>query len=186
MYILLISYSIILVQGLGAHPFHTWVKKIPASDAFQPTRLRDRAQFWKRTQRQGKDGNEGPTEVMWPRDLLVPSFQHARIATYSYKSDWRDRNVKTSLRECAEQLLNVLFQHRQHASVSHLEVHMSIRLYFFSQIAMTGTSKTTRPNRTQSWRSCHTAGLFRDSRKARCHLLMSRGTRHCCPSTIIY
>jgi hypothetical protein len=128
---------------------------------------------------------ECSTEVMWPRDLLVPSFQNARIATYSYKSDWRDRNVKTSLRECAEQFLNVLFQHRQHAIASHLEVHTSIRLYVFSRIAMTGTSEATRPDRTQSWRSCHPAGLFHISRKARCYLLTSEGTRHCCPSTTI-
>jgi hypothetical protein len=55
---------------------------------------------------------------MWLRDLLVPLFTNALIASYSYKSDWRDPNVKTSLRECAEQLLNTLSQHRQDANVS--------------------------------------------------------------------
>jgi hypothetical protein len=55
---------------------------------------------------------------MWPQDILVPLFGNARIATYSYESDWKDRSVKTTLRQCAEQLLNVLFQHRQHANVS--------------------------------------------------------------------
>ncbi|KAH6694360.1 P-loop containing nucleoside triphosphate hydrolase protein [Leptodontidium sp. MPI-SDFR-AT-0119] len=50
---------------------------------------------------------------MWIRDLLVPKFKDARIATYSYKSDWKDRTVKTSLRECANLLLNELLHHRQ-------------------------------------------------------------------------
>jgi hypothetical protein len=54
---------------------------------------------------------------MWPRDLLVPSFTNARVATYSYESDWRDRQVNTSLRECGQQLLEVLLQHRQSAGV---------------------------------------------------------------------
>ena len=54
---------------------------------------------------------------MWPRDLLVPQFRNARIATYSYESDWRDRRVNTSLPECGRQLLEVLLQHRQDASV---------------------------------------------------------------------
>ena len=48
------------------------------------------------------DGKDGLREVMWPRDLLVHLFKNARIATYSYELDWRDRHVKTSLRECAE------------------------------------------------------------------------------------
>ena len=55
---------------------------------------------------------------MWLRDLLVPLFKDARIATYSYKSDWRDPNVKTSLRECANQFLNIVSQHRQQLNVS--------------------------------------------------------------------
>ncbi|KAF2803835.1 uncharacterized protein BDZ99DRAFT_546416 [Mytilinidion resinicola] len=105
--------DIILVQGLGAHPFYTWVKKAPAPEVTAPRRLRDKAKVWKRRTRD-RNGEGSSAEVMWPRDLLVPRFQNARIATYSYKSDWKDRNVKTSLRECAEQLLNVLFQHRQH------------------------------------------------------------------------
>ena len=69
------------------------------------------------TEARGKSGGDSSTECMWPRDLLVPLFTNARIATYSYRSDWRDRDVKTSLRECAEQLLNILSQHRQHANV---------------------------------------------------------------------
>ena len=92
-------------------------------------------QFWKTTKSKdtkpqdtepqdirsrGKSGGDGSAECMWLRDLLVPLFTSARIATYSYRSDWRDPDVKTSLRECAEQLLNILSQHRQHANVSGL------------------------------------------------------------------
>lgn len=52
------------------------------------------------------------TEVMWLRDFLPDLIPNARIATYSYKSDWRKADVKTCLRKCGEQLLNVLHQNR--------------------------------------------------------------------------
>lgn len=65
---------------------------------------------------------------MWPRDLLVHEFKNARVATYSYESDWRDRGVKTSLRECGEQFLNILLQHRQHAKVFKLRTYIISRL----------------------------------------------------------
>lgn len=77
------------------------------------------AQFWKGNKQERNDGEDSLTEVMWLRDLLVPMFKDARIATYSYKSDWRDRAVRTSLRQCAEQFLNILSQHRQRADVSY-------------------------------------------------------------------
>ena len=50
------------------------------------------------------------SEVMWLQDLpnLVPN---ARIASYSYESDWR-QDVKTNLRKCGEQFLNILHQNR--------------------------------------------------------------------------
>ncbi|KAM0157263.1 hypothetical protein ACHAPG_004757, partial [Botrytis cinerea] len=103
--------DIIMVQGLGAHPFYSWVKKIPLPNTEKPKR--SRVQFWKGRKLQSKGGEDSTAEVMWPRDILVPLFQDARIATYSYKSDWRDGTVKTSLRQCAEQFLNILSQHRQ-------------------------------------------------------------------------
>ena len=49
---------------------------------------------------------------MWLRDFLPDLIPYARIATYSYESDWRKKDVKTSLRQCGEQLLNVLLQNR--------------------------------------------------------------------------
>lgn len=51
-------------------------------------------------------------EVMWLRDVLPNLIPHARIATYSYGSDWRKADIETRLRKCGEQLLNVLQQHR--------------------------------------------------------------------------
>jgi hypothetical protein len=108
--------SIIAVQGLGSHEFYTWVKKVKKEES----KKRSWAPMWKDENPPGRhsDGEDGSREVMWPRDLLVPLFKNARVATYSYESDWRDRHVKTSLRECAEQFLNILKQHRQHANVS--------------------------------------------------------------------
>jgi hypothetical protein len=95
------------------------VKKVPSQSADKPKRFRDRAQFWKGKKQQGKGEEDGLIEVMWIRDLLVHTFKDARIATYSYKSDWRDCTVKTSLRQCAEQFLNILSQYRQQADVSY-------------------------------------------------------------------
>ena len=108
--------SIIAVQGLGAHPFYTWVKRTMIGESAQKKKWRTAMTFKK-----NKDGysEENSTEVMWPRDLLPPLFKNARVATYSYESDWRRRGVKTRLRECAEQLLNVIFQYRQDVGVTY-------------------------------------------------------------------
>ena len=60
--------------------------------------------------------------VMWLRDLLPTYIPEARIATYSYPSKWFEprSGVKTSLRECGEQFLNVLKLNRQVANVRQL------------------------------------------------------------------
>jgi hypothetical protein len=110
------------VQGLGAHSFYTWVRKVPAAQTTERTRKRKRATtldqlFGKKDQTLSDHGDCNTKEVMWPRDLLAAAFTNARIATYSYGSDWRDRRVNTSLRECGQQLLEVLLQHRQKTDV---------------------------------------------------------------------
>lgn len=86
--------SIIAVQGLGASPYYTWVKKI------------------------AKAGG-GPEEVMWLRDLLPKFVPNARIATFSYYSNWYTykKGAKTSIRELGEQLLTVLHGDRQKVQV---------------------------------------------------------------------
>jgi hypothetical protein len=121
----LTTLSIIAVQGLGSHEFYTWVKKV----TIEGSKKRSWAQVWNNENPPGRhnDGEDGSREVMWPRDLLVPLFTNVRIPTYSYKSDWRDRHVKTSLRECAEQFLNILKQNRQHANVSSLSIYVANR-----------------------------------------------------------
>ncbi|KFY07138.1 hypothetical protein V492_07413, partial [Pseudogymnoascus sp. VKM F-4246] len=103
--------DIICVQGLGSHPFFTWVKKVHAPESKPPRKLVSK--LWARKDKKApkQDEQNGPiTEVMWPRDLLVPLFKNARVATHSYESG---KGVKTTLRQCAEQFLSVLFQHRQ-------------------------------------------------------------------------
>jgi hypothetical protein len=126
---LLTSHSIVAVQGLGAHPFYTWVKTTPAPEtvASKRQRLRERIRFWN-DKTPPKDPKDGSREVMWPRDLLLPLFKNARVATYSYESDWKDPKVKTSLRQCADQFLNVLFQHRQHTNVSCMKIRTTSQL----------------------------------------------------------
>lgn len=66
------------------------------------------------------EANSASAEIMWLRDLLPQFLPSARIATYSYKSDWL-KNVKTNLRKCGEQLLNVLYQCRLSEKVSIVE-----------------------------------------------------------------
>lgn len=77
--------SIIAVQGLGASPYYTWTKKA------------------------------GQEEVMWLRDLLPKFVPQARIATFSYRSDWYTwkKGAKTSIRELGQQLLTALHGDRQ-------------------------------------------------------------------------
>lgn len=121
----LILSSIIAVQGLGAHPFYTWVKRTMIRESSQKKKWRTAMTFKK-----NKDGHseENSTEVMWPRDLLSPLFTNARVATYSYESDWRKSGVKTSLRQCAEQLLNVIFQHRQTVGANQPRMNRNLQL----------------------------------------------------------
>lgn len=86
--------DIIAVQGLGASPYYTWVKKV------------------------AKAGRE-VEEVMWLRDLLPSFVPNARIATFSYLSDWYTykKGVQTSIRELGEQLLMALHHDRQSTKV---------------------------------------------------------------------
>jgi hypothetical protein len=92
----LISSSVIAVQGLGASPYYTWVKKVPR-----------------------EAGSQEVKEIMWLRDLLPSYVARARIATFSYLSDWYTyrRGVRTSIRELGEQLLSALHQDRQRIGV---------------------------------------------------------------------
>lgn len=97
--------SIIAVQGLGASPYYTWVKKV------------------------AKAGGRGE-EVMWLRDLLPDFVPNARIATFSYLSDWYTykKGVKTSIRELGEQLLAALHHDRLRIKVRNPESSMLISL----------------------------------------------------------
>ena len=127
--------SVIAVQGLGAHPYYTWIGK---QDLAKETRSRHRRPFdllpgrRKNAQATGllEIAQTAPeaAETMWLRDLLPNFVPHARIATYSYESDWRRADVKTSLRKCGEQLLNILLQNRSDEKVGKavLDTHPSV------------------------------------------------------------
>ena len=104
--------SIVLVQGLNAHPYYTWVgRQTPFEDRSASSSPRP----WyskigrSRTPVAKESRHE---ETFWPRDLLSQHLEPSRIATYSYLSDWRSSQFKTDIRECGEQLLNVLSQQR--------------------------------------------------------------------------
>jgi hypothetical protein len=127
---------------LGADPYTTWEARtsernaeadidIPQSTAadVEPSSSRAKLkQYLKlplRTRRsprkhnpQGENEGVGREKSMWIRDLLVPQFPYARIASYSYKSHWKNLKDKTILRECAETFLNILSHHQQQDNVS--------------------------------------------------------------------
>ena len=108
--------SIIAVQGLGAHPYYTWVKKPDLAQQKKPRHLSLSEVFGKRNASAHEPSNAIQTtrnrpEIMWLQDLLPNLIPNARIASYSYESDWR-QDVKTNLRKCGEQFLNVLYQDR--------------------------------------------------------------------------
>ena len=86
-----------------------------------------------------RNENNASTEVMWLRDLLPRFVPNARIATYSYKSDWR-QDVKTNLRKCGEQLLNVLYQRRSSEKVN--TVLLVVSLFFNAKYHDAGSSTT--------------------------------------------
>lgn len=73
-------------------------------------------------------GNQEIKEVMWLRDLLPNHVQNARIATFSYLSDWYTykKGVTTSLRELGEQLLNALQHDQQRISVRLIKRILSV------------------------------------------------------------
>ena len=105
--------SVIAVQGLDAHPYLLRGRRKKA----QIDRLPEIA----------RTASEA-AETMWLRDFLPSFVPHAQIATYSYKSDWRRAEVKTGLRKCGEQLLNVLHQNQSNEKVSTtvLDTHPSL------------------------------------------------------------
>ena len=111
--------SIILVQGLNAHPYYTWVghHKRPEHKTTQSARfarIKGLLRGGTPTDRLKADlPISSSQEVFWPKDLLPHHLPSSSIATYSYPSNWLSREFATDLRQCGEQLLNVLFQHRQ-------------------------------------------------------------------------
>ena len=150
------------MQGLGSHPYYTWVKKRTSAEK---TKQRKRHLF-KIPRRRRSDARVDelsdvvPTtrdtaEVMWLRDLLPSLIPNARIATYSYESDWRKASVKTSLRQCGEQLLNILHQNRSSETVSK-SFYFVYRLPFL-RIPI-GASTTISIYWAQSWRFGHQTG----------------------------
>ncbi len=64
---------------------------------------------------------------MWLQDLLPNLVPNARIASYSYKSDWQ-QDVKTNLRTCGEQFLNVLHQNRFGDVVSRVALNIILHI----------------------------------------------------------
>ena len=116
--------SIILVQGLNAHPYYTWVgyhgrSKHKATQSGRFARLTGLLRVRNPGDRTVEDVQiSSSLEVFWPKDLLPRHLPSSSIATYSYPSSWLSREFATDLRKCGEQLLNILFQSRRTNKVS--------------------------------------------------------------------
>lgn len=89
-------------------------------------------------------------EVMWLRDFLPDLIPNTRIMTYSYESDWRRADVKTSLRKGGEQLLNVLLQNRSSEKVGRIvpDIHHSFLLRVSIGGSTTASVYWTQPRRS--------------------------------------
>ena len=108
----------VAVQGLGADPYYTWVWRHDSAKV-KPTKLR-RLSLLRGHQKKAQADGSDTTEVMWLRDFLPELIPNVRISTYSYESDWRKADVKTNIRKCGEQLLNVLYQTRRTEKVGRI------------------------------------------------------------------
>lgn len=121
--------SIILVQGLGAHPYYTWVGRQDKTTTVTNTASRSTlSRFIGRGKTRDKvnlsvTADEG---VFWSRDLLPRHVGPVRIATYSYLSAWEKKGFRTSLRECGEQFLNIVHQSRSDDSVSFIVISQNL------------------------------------------------------------
>ena len=148
--------SVIAVQGLGANPYYTWVKKQnPAQQENHPSQKKFLSKALQKAMISHTPGLSDAasiatdtSEVMWLRDLLPSFFPNARIATYSYESDWR-KDVKTSLRKCGEQLLNVLYQNRSGEKFGRVAIDI---LSLVADNYDTGKSATAGVYWAQPWR----------------------------------
>ena len=142
------SFSVIAVQGLGAHKYYTWVKKKTSATQQENPKPLSRHDLLSRRRKNAEtqesndaeqSSNIASTEIMWLRDLLPRFLPNARIATYSYKSDWR-QDVKTNLRKCGEQFLNVLYQHRSSEKVN--SILLDVFLFINAKYHDAGNSTT--------------------------------------------
>ena len=104
------------VQGLGAHPFKTWVGKGASKTKPEPSKGKRLFRGILKGKQKDEESSSSAIEFMWLRDLLPAKFPNARIATYSYESGWK-RGEETNLRRCGDQLLEILLQHRQDPQV---------------------------------------------------------------------
>ena len=103
---------------------------------------------------------------MWLKDLLPSYVGNARIATFSYLSDWYTyrKGVQTSIRELGEQLLNALHQNRLHIRVSLASCEHAVCMWWNMPLIDPGDTPTRYLHRTQPGWSGRQTGLHPDQR----------------------
>ncbi|KAF2149964.1 hypothetical protein K461DRAFT_296368 [Myriangium duriaei CBS 260.36] len=83
--------DIILVQGLDASPYYTWLWQ-----ETQTSSSKLRARY---------SSSDTKRNCFWNTELLPKHLPTAHIATYAYQTRWRSKDFATGLRECGERLL---------------------------------------------------------------------------------
>lgn len=138
-----LSCSIILLHGLGSHPYWAWLQQHGAPS--RPSRASSLPVFCDSTGSffpssspapRSPAANDGSTALLsspdfafcneysdtdilgrigtfWPRDLLALDIPDARICTLGYRSQWTSARFQTSFRECGEHMLTVLERSRR-------------------------------------------------------------------------
>ncbi|KAF2153981.1 hypothetical protein K461DRAFT_120051 [Myriangium duriaei CBS 260.36] len=86
--------DIILIQGLDANPYYTWLWQAQVAK----NKLHTRSVSVKNAKR----------KCFWINELLPKHLTKARIATYAYQTRWRSKDFATGLRECGDALLQYL------------------------------------------------------------------------------
>jgi hypothetical protein len=86
-----VTFEIVAVHGLGAHPEYTWTSQAPS-------RLSD---------------SEDVTRVHLLKDLLKDDFPDARILAFAHNSDWLINAPVNTAQQIGDRLLDELVEHRK-------------------------------------------------------------------------
>lgn len=155
--------SIVLVHGLGSHPYWSWY--CPGNNtttmqrsAFRP--LTDSLPSCQWVVDSCAPADKPSTASLptfgtfWPRALLRYDMCDARISTIGYRSRWTSARFETSFKECGEQLLAALLPETPRSKVRRQHCHHICTGSDYSS----DQANTDHIPGPQLWRPCSTIG----------------------------